>query len=121
MNQHKILVIDDESSIRETLSELLTLENYEVKNAENGQIALDILDDWIPELIICDIMMPVIDVQAFQKTVYNNKLLSTIPFIILTAKVGENLMRNCFNEGADDFLAKPFKVKELLTIENRKI
>lgn len=121
MNQHKILVIDDELLIRETLSELLTLQNYEIKNAKNGQIALDVLDYWIPDLIICDIMMPVMDGQTFQKTVYNNKLLSTIPFVFLTAKVEENLMRNCFNEGADDFLTKPFKVKELLATVQSKI
>jgi two-component system sensor kinase len=63
-------------------------------------------------------MMPVMDGHDFQKIVYSDKLLSTIPFIFLTAKTADNLMRQCFNEGADDFLTKPFKATELLqTIE----
>jgi two-component system sensor histidine kinase/response regulator len=65
--------------------------------------------------------MPVMDGQIFQKIIQNNKYLSTIPFIFLTAKTEDKLMRNCFNEGADDFLTKPFKVDELLKVVESKI
>jgi two-component system sensor histidine kinase/response regulator len=121
MNKNKILIIDDELNIRETINELLCLKNYETKTANNGQEALEILDTWSPDLIICDIMMPVMDGQIFQKIIQNNKYLSTIPFIFLTAKTEDKLMRNCFNEGADDFLTKPFKVDELLKVVESKI
>jgi two-component system sensor histidine kinase/response regulator len=121
MNKNKILIIDDELNIRETINELLHLKNYETKTANNGQEALDILDTWYPDLIICDIMMPVMDGQVFQKIVQTNKYFSTIPFIFLTAKTEDDLMRNCFNEGADDFLTKPFKVNELLKVVESKI
>lgn len=120
MNNKKILLVDDDINLRETINELLLLEKFETKTAENGQIALDILDEWIPDLIICDIMMPVMDGETFQKIIYENKILSTIPFIFLTAKIEEDLDRKCFNEGADDFLTKPFKTNELIkTIETK--
>ncbi|SDZ93317.1 two-component system, unclassified family, sensor kinase [Flavobacterium gillisiae] len=121
MNKSRILIIDDELNIREVITEVLSLNNYQTKTAKNGQVALDILDDWTPDLIICDIMMPVMDGLAFQKIVYSDKLLSTIPFVFLTAKVENNLMRNCFHVGADDFLTKPFEVKELLKTVQSKI
>ncbi|PKH66300.1 hybrid sensor histidine kinase/response regulator [Flavobacterium sp. ALD4] len=121
MNKNKILIIDDELNIRETINELLCLKNYETKTANNGQEALNILDTWFPDLIICDIMMPVMDGQVFQNIIKNNKYLSTIPFIFLTAKIEDNLMRSCFNEGADDFLTKPFKSSELLKVVESKI
>jgi two-component system sensor histidine kinase/response regulator len=118
MNKRKILIVDDELNIRETIEELLTITNYDTKTANNGQEALDVLENWTPDLIICDIMMPVMDGQDFQKIIYSDKLLSTIPFVFLTAKTADNLMRQCFDEGADDFLTKPFKTTELLrTIE----
>ncbi|POY41428.1 hybrid sensor histidine kinase/response regulator [Flavobacterium alvei] len=118
MNKKKILLVDDDVNLRETINELLILEKFETRTAENGQIALDILDLWIPDLIICDIMMPVMDGETFQKIIYGNKNFSTIPFIFLTAMNEEGLIRKCFNEGADDFLTKPFKINELLkTIE----
>jgi two-component system sensor kinase len=60
MNKEKILIVDDELNIRETIEELLTITNYD-KTANNGQEALDVLENWTPDLIICDIMMPVMD------------------------------------------------------------
>lgn len=121
MSKSKILVVDDELNIRETIAELLTLKNYKIKTASNGQEALDILDDWTPDLIICDIMMPVMNGQDFQQIVYSDKLLSTIPFIFLTAKTEPKLIRHCFQEGADDFLTKPFKINDLLATVASKI
>jgi two-component system, sensor histidine kinase and response regulator len=121
MIKTKILIVDDELNIRETINELLILKNYETKTAQNGQEALDLLDQWTPDLIISDIMMPVMDGQEFQKRVHENKFLSTIPFIFLTAKNETNLMRKCFNAGADDFLSKPFKIDELLKVIETKL
>jgi two-component system sensor histidine kinase/response regulator len=121
MNKRKILIVDDELNIRETIEELLTITNYDTKTANNGQEALDVLKKWTPDLIICDIMMPVMDGQQFQKIMYRDKFLSTIPFLFLTAKTADNLMRQCLDEGADDFLNKPFKTKELLRTIGLKI
>lgn len=121
MNNNKILLVDDELNIRETIKELLVCKNYDVKTAENGQDALDVLEYWTPDLIICDIMMPIMDGNMLHKIIKEDQLLSPIPFVFLTAKSEINLMRKCLLDGADDFLSKPFKVSELIIIIETKI
>jgi two-component system sensor kinase len=121
MDKNKILLVDDELNIRETTTELLIYKNYEVKSVANGQEALDLLDKWIPDLIICDIMMPVMDGPKLHEILKENKSLAAIPFIFLTAKKENNLMRKSMLDGVDDFISKPFKSKELLQIVATKI
>ncbi|MDI6031971.1 response regulator [Flavobacterium sp. LB2P84] len=121
MNKNKILLVDDELSLRETISELLNYQNYDVKMASNGQEALDLLEYWVPDLIICDIMMPVMDGNTFHEIIKDIHSLNSIPFIFLTAKKENNLMRKCLLDGADDFICKPFKIKELTSIIESKI
>jgi two-component system sensor histidine kinase/response regulator len=121
MNKNKILLVDDELSLRETISELLNYQNYDVKMASNGQEALDLLEYWSPDLIICDIMMPVMDGNTFHEIIKEIHSLNSIPFIFLTAKKENNLMRKCLLDGADDFICKPFKIKELTSIIESKI
>lgn len=121
MNKNKILLVDDEINLRETISELLIHENYIVKTAANGQEALNILDSWIPDLIISDIMMPIMDGNMFHQLIKENIELSSIPFIFMTAMNGENQMRKYLTKGADDFITKPFKIDELIEIVKNKI
>lgn len=121
MNKKKILLVDDELNIRETTTEFLIYKNYEVKSASNGQEALDIIEYWIPDLIICDIMMPIMDGTKFHEIIKENKSLIAIPFIFMTAKKENHLMRKCMLNGADYFISKPFKTKELLNIIETKI
>jgi len=120
MTNNKILIVDDEENLRETISELLIFENFEVKTASNGLNAIELLSDWTPDLIISDIMMPVMDGHAFHQLVKENNQLNSIPFIFLTAKKEKNQMRKYLSEGADDYIAKPFKIKELVeTIKSK--
>jgi signal transduction histidine kinase len=121
MHNNKILLVDDDTNIRETLTELLVYKNYVVRTAVNGQDALDVLEYWTPDLIICDIMMPVMDGHQLHEIIKDNQLLSPIPFVFLTAKNEANLMRNCLLDGVDDFLSKPFKIQELTSIIETKI
>ncbi|SDG70106.1 His Kinase A (phospho-acceptor) domain-containing protein [Flavobacterium omnivorum] len=121
MNKNKILLVDDELNLRETISELLRYQNYDVKTANNGQEALDILEYWQPDLILCDIMMPVMDGNALHEIIKDIPSLNTIPFIFLTAKKENDLMRKCLLEGADDYVAKPFKIIELTSIIESKL
>lgn len=121
MNKNKILLVDDELNLRETISELLNYQNYDVKTACNGQDALDLLEYWVPDLIICDIMMPVMDGSTFHEIIKEIHSLNSIPFIFLTAKKENNLMRKCLLDGADDFMSKPFKIKELTSMIESKI
>jgi two-component system sensor histidine kinase/response regulator len=121
MNNNKILLVDDELNIRETITELLIFQNYDVKTAQNGQEALDLLEYWTPDLIICDIMMPVMNGIMLHEIIKDNHSLSSIPFIFLTAKKEKNLMRKCLVSGADDFISKPFKINQLIEIIKAKI
>jgi two-component system sensor histidine kinase/response regulator len=121
MNKNKILLVDDEFNLRETISELLTSQNYEVKTASNGQEAIELLENWTPDLIISDIMMPIMDGNHFHELIKNNINLSSIPFIFITAKNEENQMRKYLSKGADDLITKPFKIKELIEIVRSKI
>ena len=121
MKKNKILVVDDEHNLRETIIELLTHNNFDVKGAANGQEGLQILENWIPDLILSDIMMPVMDGYSFQAKVIETQRLNRIPFVFLTAKNEPNEMEKCTLMGADHFIVKPFKIDDLVKIINVKI
>ncbi|WP_278034861.1 hybrid sensor histidine kinase/response regulator [Flavobacterium nitratireducens] len=121
MNKNKILLVEDEINLRETICEYLKYEDYDVVSAENGQEALDILDYWIPDLILCDIMMPVMDGHQFHEILMQNTTLNAIPFIFLTAKKEDNIREKCIYDGVDEFISKPFKFDELTKMVNAKI
>lgn len=80
MNKNRILLVEDEINLRETICEYLKYENYDIISAENGQEALDILDYWIPDLILCDIMMPVMDGHQFHEILMQNTTLNAIGY-----------------------------------------
>ncbi|WP_338647698.1 hybrid sensor histidine kinase/response regulator [Flavobacterium sp. KS-LB2] len=121
MSKNKVLIIDDESSIREMLNEILSIEDYDVIAAANGQEALEILDYWVPDVILCDIMMPVMDGFLFYEIVNENKSLCAIPFVFLTAKRDHETMQECMLNGVDAFLSKPFKIEDLKKVLKNKI
>ena len=121
MNNKKILLVDDEAELRETISELLVHSNYSVMTAQNGQEALKILDYWTPDLIISDIMMPIMDGNLFYDIVKDTNTINQIPFIFLTAMNDEEEKEKCLLNGVDHFIAKPFKIENLLKIINSKI
>ena len=107
----KILVVDDETLIRDVIKEYLKVENYEVIEAENGIEAVDICENQDIDLIILDIMMPKMDGYTAYKTIKEKK---KIPTIILSARSEEYDKLLGFDLGIDDFLAKPFSPKELV-------
>ncbi|MCB0760795.1 MAG: response regulator [Flavobacteriales bacterium] len=116
----KILLIEDNLDMRENTAEMLELANYNVRTAENGKIGVEIAKEWIPDLIICDIMMPQLDGYGVLHMISKNPDTSTIPFIFLTAKAEASDVRKGMNMGADDYLTKPFSEVDLLdTIEVR--
>lgn len=117
----KILIVEDEIGIRETISEILNCQNYETKTAVNGLDALEILKTWTPNLILSDINMPVMDGYSFFEETRKIEHLPLIPFVFLTAKAGEDEMRNSLTFGVDDFITKPFKTEFLIEIIEAKI
>ncbi|WP_030006865.1 bifunctional diguanylate cyclase/phosphodiesterase [Picosynechococcus sp. NKBG042902] len=109
-----ILVIEDEDSIRELIVTLLIAEDYQVLEAENGQIGVGLAIENCPDLIICDIMMPGMDGYSVLEVLQADPETETIPFIFLTAKGTKENIRQGMNLGADDYLTKPFTTYELL-------
>ncbi len=111
---YKILVIEDDNSVRENIDVLLAEEGYKVFSAGNGKDGLKIARQELPHLIICDIMMQGIDGYQVLKELSTDAETRTIPFIFLTAKVEKNDIRKGMNLGADDYLFKPFDADDLL-------
>jgi DNA-binding NtrC family response regulator len=110
----RILVIEDDAVIRSNVAELLSEEGFEVSTADNGEAGIALANARNPELIICDIMLPLKDGYAVLKTVREAPRTAHIPFIFLTAKAERADMRLGMNLGADDYLTKPFSLAELL-------
>ncbi|RAR47257.1 hybrid sensor histidine kinase/response regulator [Flavobacterium lacus] len=117
----KILLVEDEQNIRETLYELLTLNNYEVQFADQGFKAMKILRQWLPNIIISDIMMPGCNGYEFHRLVRENPVFNNIPFIFLTAKKAEEELSHANMIGVDAFITKPFKSKELISVIETRI
>lgn len=111
---NKILLIEDNVEVRENTAEILELSGYQVTTAPNGKAGLEQLKAQLPDLIICDIMMPELDGYGVLHILSKNPSTAHIPFIFLTAKVEKSDMRMGMNLGADDYLTKPFDDIELL-------
>ncbi|MBL0356999.1 MAG: response regulator [Chitinophagaceae bacterium] len=115
-----LLLIEDNDEIRENTSEILELGGYKVSTAENGKVGVEKAIADKPDLIVCDVMMPVLDGYGVLHLLNKNPELKGIPFIFLTAKAERSDFRKGMEMGADDYVTKPFTDIELLTaIESR--
>lgn len=110
----KILVIEDTDNVRENIIEILENENYEVYSAENGKIGVELAISVQPDLVLCDIMMPVMDGYETLKEMRKNVVTATVPFIFLSAKNTPQDLRLGMELGADDYIPKPFTMEELV-------
>lgn len=110
----KILIIEDNVQIKENMAEILDLAGYVVLTAENGKDGVTIAVQEKPDLILCDIMMPILDGYGVLHMVQKNKELQNVPFIFLTAKSERAEVRKGMEMGADDYITKPFDSTELL-------
>lgn len=117
----KILLIEDNDDIRNNTAEILQLSNYEVIVAENGKTGVEKAIEHRPDLIICDIMMPVLDGYGVLHAVHKNDAIKNIPFIFLTAKSERSDFRKGMELGADDYITKPFDGTELLTAVDSRL
>lgn len=116
----KILLIEDDLVLRENTAELLELSNYEVITAKNGKEGVSLIKTHLPDIVICDIMMPVLDGYGVLKALSDDEKTKYIPFIFLSAKVKRSDIRKGMNLGADDYISKPFTEEELIgAIESR--
>ena len=116
----KILLIEDNNDIRENTAEIMELANYQVLTAENGKTGVEIALREKPDLIICDIMMPLLDGYGVLHMLHKNPVTKNTPFIFLTAKTERADFRKGMELGADDYITKPFSEAELLNaVESR--
>jgi CheY-like chemotaxis protein len=109
----KILIIDDEESVRLAVNAVLTSRGHEVTHTDNGVKALEIVKKNIPDLIVCDIEMP--DLKGFDvlKELRKDNVTSKIPFIFLTGKSDISYLNEAIALDVDDYLRKPFTAEEL--------
>ena len=110
----KVLIIEDDQIMRENTAEILELSQFEVSTAKNGKEGCKLAQKILPDLIICDIMMPELDGYGVIHILSKDPLTAAIPFIFLTAKAEKSDMRKGMELGADDYLTKPFEDTDLL-------
>ena len=116
MSKKRILVIEDNQEVRENLEEILELYGYDVTSAEDGKVGVDKAIEMLPDLILCDVMMPRLDGFGVLNILSKRRETASIPFIFLTAKAEKSDFRRGMNLGADDYIAKPFYKDELLSV-----
>ena len=115
-----ILLIEDDTVLRENTAELLELSEYDVLTASNGQIGVEKAKTHKPDIIVCDIMMPVLDGYGVIEALSKNNDTKFIPFIFLSAKTERHDVRKGMDLGADDYITKPFTEDEIISaIESR--
>jgi two-component system, sensor histidine kinase and response regulator len=117
----RILVIEDIPTIRENIAEILALDGYDVLNAENGALGIQLAQDALPDLIICDIMMPQRNGYEVVQELQRNPATAVIPFLFLTSKNTYDSVRQAMDLGADDYLTKPFVAEELLSAVHTRL
>ena len=112
MKDHRrILVVDDEPQITRVLRTTLSSQNYDIRVANDGETALEIMKDWAPDLVITDLAMPHMDGLQLCKRI---RATAEMPIIVLSVKEQERTKVQALDAGADDYVTKPFGMSELL-------
>ncbi|MDF0709186.1 response regulator [Flagellimonas okinawensis] len=117
----KILLVEDDTSLRENMAELLELSGFDVRSASNGKMAVEMAIKDRPDLVLCDIMMPEMDGYGVLEALSTTESTRYIPFIFVSAKTERQDVRRGMNLGADDYLTKPFEEEELLSAINCRL
>jgi len=113
MNDMKILVIDDEVWLREMVNMALRQKGFDVIEAENGAQGIEVAQQELPDLILCDVNMDKVDGYLTLSSLRNNQSTAAIPFILMTGLADNAGMRHGMELGADDYLPKPFTIENL--------
>ncbi|HIJ87926.1 MAG TPA: response regulator transcription factor [Desulfuromonadales bacterium] len=118
---YSILIIEDDETSRFYMEFFLKKEGFDVRCAIDGHSGLDLLYKERPDLVLCDIMMPDMDGHTVLEAVRKERAFADIPFIFVTALTDRAAVRQGMNEGADDYLPKPFSTDELLAAVSSRI
>lgn len=117
----KIALIDDDKKVCEVLQTLLEEDGFQVRTAHDGITGLEVIREYMPDLIICDVIMKKMNGFELLSQLMGDSTTSTIPFIFLTAKAEKEDLRKGLSMGADDFLFKPFRYEELVQSVNIRL
>jgi len=111
-NDHRrVLVVDDEPQITRVLRTTLSAQGYDIRVANDGEMALELMKNWVPHVIITDLAMPNLDGVGLCRRIRQS---STIPIIVLSVRGQDRSKVEALDAGADDYLTKPFSMNELL-------
>lgn len=113
-DNRKLLLIDDDPNLILLVKDYLEFRGYNVDTAENGREALQVLDRNVPDMIICDIMMPEMDGYSLVKHIRQEPMTNRIPVLFLSAKGQSQDRVKGLSEGADIYMSKPFEPEELV-------
>lgn len=116
-----ILLIEDDLAMRENTAEILELSSYKVITASNGLIGVSMAEKHLPDIILCDIMMPKFNGYKVLKSVSSNQKIKYIPFVFVSVKDQNQDIRKGMNMGADDYITKPFTEEDLLSVIERRL
>jgi len=112
MSEHRhILVVDDEAQITRVLRTALSTQGYDLRVANDGEMALEIMKDWAPHIVITDLAMPNLDGVGLCRRI---RQLSQVPIIVLSVRNQDRSKVEALDAGADDYVTKPFSINELL-------
>lgn len=110
----RVLVIEDEAAIRERIERMLGFEGYDVRAAADGMAGVSLAHAFKPDVILCDVTMPVLDGFGALDVLKRHLDTETVPVVFVTASTDRASMRRAMENGADDWLTKPFTPEELL-------
>ncbi len=117
----KILLCDDELMNRKVASKILIKEGFEVVEAHNGQEAIEILQTTHIDLILMDLMMPVMDGYEATQVIKSDEKIAAIPLIIISAISDQDAIKKGLNLGANDYITKPFDIAEFILQVRKKL
>jgi signal transduction histidine kinase len=110
----RVLLIDDNAKLRKEIVNLLEISGFTVDTAKNGRIGLERIKETLPDIVLCDLMMPEMDGYETLQAIRNDPDIETLPVLILTARGERPQMRRGMALGADDYITKPCKIDDLL-------
>ena len=117
----KILIVEDDDIIRENISDALNLYNYQIYTAINGKDGLQLAIKMSPDLILCDIKIPLLNGYEVLEALKNDENTQLIPFIFISAKSNQEDIQKGMNLGAVDYIIKPFLLLDLIKILETKL
>jgi DNA-binding response OmpR family regulator len=119
INKKQIVYVEDSNTVSMLVKYKLTMEGFDVKIVTDGEFAFEIIKTALPDIVLLDVMLPIKNGFTILKELKSSKETKNIPVIILTTNSEEDLILKCFEEGASDYITKPFSTPVLVARINK--